>query len=112
MIGNSANSLSPQVSRPVAAWIRPLGTEDATAVTLFVLTAATIVGSRWINPALGTWSMFTSIAVLATFVIVVAFGQQTVILIGGLDLSVGATMTLGAVLMFNTVGSAWSALIW
>jgi ribose transport system permease protein len=112
MMENGANSFAQRVSQPAAAWIRPLGREDTTAVILFGLTALIIFGSRWINPALGTWSMFTSIAILATFVIVVAFGQQTVILIGGLDLSVGAVMTLGAVLMFSTVGGTSSALIW
>lgn len=109
---NNANSVTRCVSQPIAAWIRPLGIEDTTTVTLFALTALIIVGSRWINPALGTWSMFTSIAILATFVIVVAFGQQTVILISGLDLSVGTVMTLGAVLMFNVVGGATSDLVW
>jgi ribose transport system permease protein len=99
-------------SQPVAAWIGSLGREDRIAVTLFALIALTILGSRAINPALGTWSMFTSIAILSTFVIVVGFGQQTVILIGGLDLSVGAVMTLGAVLMFGTVGGAPAALVW
>jgi ribose/xylose/arabinose/galactoside ABC-type transport system permease subunit len=37
---------------------------------------------------------------------VVGFGQQTVILTGGLDLSVPAVMTTGAVLLFSFVGGA------
>jgi ribose transport system permease protein len=50
--------------------------------------------------------------VLSTFVMVVGFGQQTVILTGGLDLAVPAVMTLGAVLTFSYVGDAPSALLW
>jgi ribose transport system permease protein len=92
--------------------VRRLSREDLIASTLFGLTALLIFASRWINPGLGSWNMVTAIVVLSTFVMVVGFGQQTVILIGGLDLSVGAVMTLGAILLFSYVGGSSSALIW
>lgn len=97
--------------RPAAAF-GGLGRDDMTALVLFCLTALLIVGSGWISPGLGTWRQAEAILVISTFVMIVGFGQQTVILIGGLDLSVPATMTLGAVLMFSYVGGAPSALLW
>jgi ribose transport system permease protein len=88
------------------------GTEDLAVLALFGLTAVLIFASRWISPGLGSWSQTKAILVLSTFVMVVAFGQQTVILIGGLDLSVSSVMTLGAVLLFSYIGSSSTAPIW
>lgn len=89
-----------------------LDREDLTALTLFAITAALIFASGWISPSLGSWSQARAIIVLSTFVMVVGFGQQTVILTGGLDLSVSAVMTTGAVLLFSYVGGSSVALIW
>ena len=91
---------------------RRLGTDDLTVLAVFVLTAVLIVASRLISPSLGSWGQVRAILVLSTFVMVVGFGQQTVILMGGLDLAVPAVMTLGAVLMFSYVGDASTALLW
>ena len=88
-----------------------LGSEAATVVALFALTVVLILCSRWISPGLGGWSQAKAMLLLSSFVIVVAFGQQMVILIGGLDLSVASMMTLGGVLTFALVGgSLWSVL--
>jgi ribose transport system permease protein len=98
-------------SRP-GARVRRLSTEDLTALALFAITALLIVASAWISPNLGSWSQTRAILVLSTFVLVIGFGQQTVILTGGLDLSVSAVMTLGAVLLFSCIGGSSMALIW
>ena len=94
------------------AGTRWLSREDLTALALFAVTGLLIVASGWISPGLGSWSQARAILVLSTFVMVVGIGQQTVILTGGLDLSIPATLTLGAVLMFSYVGGSSVALIW
>lgn len=86
--------------------------ETQTAIALFALTAILILVSRWISPGLGGWSSAKAILVLASFTTVVAFGQQTVILIGGLDLSVASLMTIGGVLTFGWIGASSLPLIW
>lgn len=86
--------------------------ETQTAIALFALTAILILVSRWISPGLGGWSSAKAILVLASFTTVVAFGQQTVILIGGLDLSVASLMTIGGVLTFGWIGASPLPLIW
>ncbi len=88
-----------------------LGNEDLAALALFAISALLILGSQWISPSLGSWSTVRAIVVISTFVMVVGFGQQTVILTGGLDLSVASLMTLGAVLMFSHVGGSSMALV-
>jgi ribose transport system permease protein len=89
-----------------------LGGEDRTAIALFVLTTLLIIASRWISPSFGTWNQVAAVLVLSSFTVVIAFGQQMVILIGGLDLSVASVMTLGGILMFSWVGGAPTALLW
>lgn len=91
---------------------RRLSGEDWTAVTLFAITILLIFASRWISPSFGGWNQVMAIIVLSSFVIVVAFGQQMVILIGGLDLSVASVMTLGGILTFSWVGGSPMALVW
>ena len=85
---------------------RWLTEEDRIAVALFGLTALLIIASRWISPSFGTWKHATAVLVLSSFTMVLAFGQQLVILTGGLDLSVASTMTLGGVLMFGSIGDS------
>jgi len=89
-----------------------LSSETWTAIALMVMTAVLILASRWISPNFGGWDQAKAILVLSSFVIVVAFGQQMVILTGGLDLSIASVMTIGGVLAYAWIGSSSVALIW
>lgn len=95
-----------------AATSRGLGSEGWTVVALFAITLLLILGSRWISPAFGGWNQARAILVLSSFVIVLGFGQQLTILIGGLDLSVASVMTLGGILAFSWIGASGPALAW
>lgn len=86
-----------------------LGTEATTAIVLFCLTGLLILASRWISPSLGGIHQVMSVLVLSTFLAIVAFGQQTVVLLGGLDLSVPSLVTLGGILTYGFASpSPWS----
>ncbi|HEX4764976.1 MAG TPA: ABC transporter permease [Lichenihabitans sp.] len=89
-----------------ARGIAPLRPEAIAAVATFVLSVVLILASRFVSPALGSWDQAATVVVLASFLIVVAFGQGLVILIGGLDLSVASLVTLGAVLATTWIGSS------
>lgn len=91
---------------------RSLGSEGWTTLALFAASAGLILASRWISPAFGGWNQAKAILVLSSFTMVVAFGQQMVILLGGLDLSVASMMTLGGVLTFGWIGNSSAALTW
>lgn len=81
-------------------------------VALCAMTIVLILASRWISPNFGSWDQVIAILTLSSFVLVVAFGQQMVMLVGGLDLSVASVMTLGGILMFGWVGGSPEALLW
>lgn len=81
-----------------------LGADTISIVMVFALSVILILGSRLISPALGSWNQVLTILTLASFLIVVAYGQGIVILAGGLDLSVPALITLGGVLTASWVG--------
>ena len=88
-----------------------LGSDEKTALALLALTIVLILASGWISPSLGSWSQVRATLVLSTFVMLVGFGQQTVMLTGGLDLSVPSMVTLGAVALFSWVGPDPAALV-
>ncbi|HTJ95374.1 MAG TPA: ABC transporter permease [Pararobbsia sp.] len=84
-----------------------------TAIALLAISFVLIVASRVLGPNFGSWSQMRAILVISSFLMVVAFGQQMVILLGGLDLSVASMMTLGGVLAFKWVGgSPESGVVW
>ncbi|MEQ8654460.1 MAG: ABC transporter permease [Kiloniellales bacterium] len=89
-----------------------LESETIAGIVIFLLCILLIVCARFISPALGGWSHAETTLLLASFLIVVAFGQGLVILVGGLDLSVASMITLGGVLSTTMVGSydagAWA----
>ncbi|HTM76269.1 MAG TPA: ABC transporter permease [Devosia sp.] len=88
-------------ARQVGRW-RP---EMITVLCVFAISVLLILCSRFVSPALGSWSHVNTILLLASFLIVAAFGQGIVIMIGGLDLSIPALITLGGVLATSWVGS-------
>lgn len=85
------------------ARLRP---ETITAVCVFGISILLVLGSRFVSPALGSWDHVNTIILLASFLIVVAFGQGIVIMIGGLDLSVPALITLGGVLTTSWIDAS------
>ena len=105
-------------ARPSAALQPPADTrrigrirsETISTAAIFALTIILILASRFVSPALGSWDQVDTIITLASFLIVVAFGQGLVILVGGLDLSIASMITLGGVLATTwngSLGSEW-----
>ena len=54
--------------------------------------------SRLISPSLGSWSTVSAILVVSSMLTLIGFGQGLVILVGELDLSLPATVSLAGVL--------------
>jgi ribose transport system permease protein len=101
-------SLAPAHKGEASADLRRAGRwrpETLTTLCIFVLSILLIFGSRFVSPALGSWSQASTVITLASFLIVVAFGQGLVIMAGGLDLSVPSLITLGGVLATTWVGA-------
>lgn len=82
-----------------------IGRETINGIVVFALSILLILGSRFVSPALGSWSQVLTVLTLASFLVVLAFGQGLVILVGGLDLSIPALITIGGVLSATWVGT-------
>jgi ribose transport system ATP-binding protein len=80
----------------------------APAVILAILTLALMAFTAVRNPAFVSSQSLTSILLLATALLFVSMGQLSVVLVGGLDLSVGPTMGL-IVVVISTVVTAGSS---
>jgi ribose transport system permease protein len=91
---------------------RAPSSETWTTIAVFALSILLILLSRFISPSFGGWNQTQAILVLSSFVMIAAFGQGLVILLGGLDLSVASVMTFGGVLTFSWVGASGPALLW
>ena len=76
----------------------------------FVLVA--IATQLTLGHALTNWSYYNSLIVLSSFLAVLALGQGTVILTGGLDLSVPWTIGLSGILLAGMVKGSDAALLY
>ncbi len=83
-----------------------------TIATIFGLTLLMILASRLVSPAFGGWSMIETILYLGSFLVFCAFGQGLVILVRGLDLSVGSVITLGGVLTATLMDSSNAGMLY
>lgn len=84
--------------------------DTVSTIAVFGLCIVLILASRLVSPALGSWQQVLTVLTLASFLVVLSFGQGLVILTGGLDLSLPALITLGGVLSTTWVGGEGNAL--
>ncbi len=76
------------------------------------LLAVVIVTQFWLGRAILNPTYWNSLAVLSTFLAILALGQGTVILTGGLDLSVPWTIGIAGILLAGIVNGSDAALIY
>lgn len=77
---------------------------------LLVVSAMMMPASKLISPSLGSWSTISAILVVSSMLTLVGFGQGLVILVGELDLSIPATVSLAGVLTTAWLGATPSLL--
>ncbi|CAN7221552.1 ABC transporter permease [Phyllobacterium sp. LjRoot231] len=76
------------------------------------LLAVVIVTQLWLGRAILNPTYWNSLAVLSTFLTILALGQGTVILTGGLDLSVPWTIGIAGILLAGIVNGSDAALVY
>ncbi|WP_354346202.1 ABC transporter permease [Phyllobacterium ifriqiyense] len=76
------------------------------------LLAVVILTQLWLGRAILNPTYWNSLAVLSTFLAILALGQGTVILTGGLDLSVPWTIGISGILLAGIVNGSDGALIY
>ncbi len=79
---------------------------------VLVATAALIIALKLTVEGFGSIGQLTAILVTAVFLVVASFGQGLVILTGGIDLSIGAVMGIGGMIVANLTRGADGALIY
>ncbi len=74
--------------------------------------AVVLVTEAVLGNALLSWNYYNSLLVLSSFLIILALGQGTVILTGGLDLSVPWTIGLGGIVLTGLLGGRDAPLLY
>ncbi|MEO9339486.1 ABC transporter permease [Mesorhizobium sp. SB112] len=100
----------PQSLRP-AFHIRNAETLRYALPAYICLILVVVVTQIWLGRALVSFSYWNSLLVLSSFLAVLALGQGTVILTGGLDLSVPWTIGISGILLAGMVNGSDAALI-
>jgi ribose transport system permease protein len=82
------------------------------ALMVFAATALLIVGMKIANPSFGSFEQLTAILVTAIFLVVASFGQGLVILLGGIDLSLGVVIGIGGMMIADLTRGSNDALLY
>ena len=110
-IAGSGAAISSQ-SAP-ASFLSRYGETLRYAVPAYVaLVLVVIVTQVWLGNAILNWTYWNSLIVLSSFLAILALGQGTVILTGGLDLSVPWTIGFSGILLAGIVQGSDAALIY
>lgn len=107
----STKIAKPQSLRP-AFHIRNAETLRYALPAYICLILVVVVTQIWLGRALVSFSYWNSLLVLSSFLAVLALGQGTVILTGGLDLSVPWTIGISGILLAGMVNGSDAALIY
>lgn len=91
---------------------RRLPPELLPAVGVLVCTALLMVAIKIVSPGSNLVGQVSAILVSAIFLTVAAFGQGLTILLGGIDLSIGVVMGLGAMMISGLTNGNDGALVW
>jgi ribose transport system permease protein len=93
-------SAGPTVASEAAGARRALiSPEFLPALMVFAATMMLVVGMKIANPSFGSIAQLTAIMVTAIFLVVASFGQGLVILLGGIDLSLGVVIGIGGMMI-------------
>jgi ribose transport system permease protein len=99
--------------RPVTPplWVRHAGALRHALPSYLCFVAVVVVTEVWLGNAVLHWSYWNSLFVLSSFLAILALGQGTVILTGGLDLCVPWMIGLSGILLAGMVQGSDKALI-
>jgi len=93
-------------------WTRHAGALRYALPSYVCFVAVVVVTELWLGSAVLHWSYWNSLIVLSSFLAILALGQGTVILTGGLDLCVPWMIGLSGILLAGMVQGSDKALIY
>lgn len=86
--------------------------KNKVTVAVYAATVLLYIVTLFVSPSFQTLDHLMLVLVLASFLIVVSYGQGIVILVRGLDLSVGSMITLSGVLVAAWVTQSNENILW
>lgn len=102
------NTASPKVRFTVSA-LRP---ETITALLVLLATTLMMLIMKALNPTFGSLEQIAAILTTSIFLVVASYGQGLVILLGGIDLSIGVVMSIGGMIIAGLTNGSNQALVW
>lgn len=108
---------TPSPADPAVLDVKPvrpalLSPEIRPAITVFAAIALLVLGMKAFNPAFGSLDQLAAMLVTAIFLVVASFGQGLVILLGGIDLSMGVIISIGGMMITGLTSGSDHALFY
>jgi ribose transport system permease protein len=103
----------PRSQPPRIGWMQRNGERLRFALPAYVCVIAVLIATAIVRPdTVGHWPYFNSLLVLSSFLVILALGQGTVILAGGLDLSVPWVIGFCGILAAGLISGSNVASLW
>jgi ribose transport system permease protein len=93
----------------LSAVVKP---ETATALTVLLAAVVLMLTVKLVNPSFGSLPQVEAILITSIFLVVASYGQGLVILLGGIDLSLGVVIGIGGMQIAEITNGSNQALIW
>ncbi|UHD44603.1 ABC transporter permease [Aureimonas altamirensis] len=109
----AARPRPPSDSIAAPGFIRRNGATLRHALPAYICLVLVLIATQFLlGNTLASWGFWNSLLVLSTFLVILALGQGSVILTGGLDLSVPWTIGLSGILLAGIVQGSDAALLY
>ncbi len=92
--------------------VRRVKPETVTALAVLVAAVVLILAMKILSPSFGSWGQIAAILTTSIFLVVASYGQGLVILLGGIDLSIGVTMSIAGMMIAELTNGSNDALLW
>ena len=99
-------------ARPTSGGMTALKPETVTAVLVLLSAVIMMLAMKLVNPTFGSIEQLAAILTTSIFLVVASYGQGLVILLGGIDLSIGVVMSISGMMIAGLTNGSNEALCW
>jgi ribose transport system permease protein len=99
-------------SRTLNSTISAVRPETITAFLVLLATVLMMLIMKALNPSFGSVEQISAILTTSIFLVIASYGQGLVILLGGIDLSVGVVMSIAGMIIAGLTNGSNEALVW
>src|SRR6266481_3487731 len=99
-------------ARSTSGGITALKPETVTAVLVLLSAVVMMLTMKLVNPTFGSIEQLAAILTTSIFLVIASYGQGLVILLGGIDLSIGVVMSIAGMMIAGLTNGSNEALTW